>query len=257
MLTNQLKLLWESAKFPHSLLVNSQDVEADLLCVQSFINQIYKPYRDISYENNSDVITVQKEDGKFISIEQIRKLNKWINQTSGLADFKFIVILHADLLNISASNACLKMLEEPPLGTYFILISDKPQKLLITIRSRCHKINSYAKADINLDGYTKLLATLNANDDSFFTYSTTLKATEGAWNDFTQNIFYLLNRWLKFANKVCVDFSPEEYKCFKEARHKLDVNHKFDAINALIVDAELYNLDLQHAALLIFNNLKK
>ena len=53
-----------------------------------------------------------------------------------------IVLLHpAEALNIASANALLKMLEEPPAGVVFLLVSHQPQRLLPTIRSRCNTID--------------------------------------------------------------------------------------------------------------------
>mgnify|MGYP006187104631 CR=1 FL=1 len=83
-----------------------------------------------------------KKFKNFITIDQIRKLNQFSRETSLLENLnKFIVIDSADNLNINASNALLKILEEPKSNTFFFLISHQPALLLPTIRSRCLKIN--------------------------------------------------------------------------------------------------------------------
>ena len=102
-------------------------------------------------KNNShpNIIIAEKEiDEKtkklknFIVIDQIRKINQFCSETSIIEDIpKFILIDCADDMNINASNALLKILEEPKLNTYFFLISHQPSSLLPTIKSRCLKIN--------------------------------------------------------------------------------------------------------------------
>jgi len=52
-----------------------------------------------------------------------------------------ILIIEAETMNISAANAILKNLEEPPANTLFIVVSDEISKLAKTIRSRCSLIN--------------------------------------------------------------------------------------------------------------------
>ena len=102
-------------------------------------------------KNNShpNIIIVKKQiDEKtkklknFIIIDQIRKINQFSLETSLIENIpKFILIDSADDMNINASNALLKILEEPKLNTYFFLISHQPSSLLPTIKSRCLKIN--------------------------------------------------------------------------------------------------------------------
>ena len=116
------------------------------------------------FENNShpNIKIIKKEiDEKTkktknnITIDQIRDLNHFSQETSSIDDFpKFILIDSADDLNINSSNALLKLLEEPKSDTYFFLISHYSSLLLPTIKSRCLKIylNSH-----NYDNFKDIL----------------------------------------------------------------------------------------------------
>lgn len=53
---------------------------------------------------------------------------------------KVFVIWMAELMNESCANKILKVLEEPPLDTVFLMVSDEPEKMLQTIRSRCLRV---------------------------------------------------------------------------------------------------------------------
>lgn len=72
-----------------------------------------------------------------ITIEQIREIHEFINQTNFDGKYKFIVIDSADDLNINAANSLLKPLEECPANSFFILICHKLNTILPTIKSRC------------------------------------------------------------------------------------------------------------------------
>lgn len=119
-------------------------------------------------KNNShpNIIIVEKEiDEKtkklknFIVIDQIRKINQFCSETSIIEDIpKFILIDCADDMNINASNALLKILEEPKLNTYFFLISHQPSSLLPTIKSRCLKINL---PNHNYDNFSNIIEISN------------------------------------------------------------------------------------------------
>ncbi len=77
-----------------------------------------------------------------ITIDQVRELNNFFIETSVIENFpKFILIDSADDLNLSSSNALLKILEEPKINTIFFLVSHHPSSLLPTIKSRCLKLN--------------------------------------------------------------------------------------------------------------------
>ena len=56
------------------------------------------------------------------------------------APAKVVVIESAELMNLSAANALLKTLEEPPPDTYLLLASARPGRLLPTIVSRCQSV---------------------------------------------------------------------------------------------------------------------
>src|SRR2546425_13011644 len=50
---------------------------------------------------------------------------------------RFFILDEADKMNLESANSILKTLEEPPESSHLILISNKPNELLSTIRSRC------------------------------------------------------------------------------------------------------------------------
>ena len=77
-----------------------------------------------------------------IPVEVIRKRFLGpVYLASKLKHQKVFIIDEADLLDPTGQNAILKTLEEPPIGTYLILISKSDEELLPTIRSRCQRIS--------------------------------------------------------------------------------------------------------------------
>lgn len=75
-----------------------------------------------------------------ISVDQVRELTAKAMLTSRYGGSRVILIEPAEAMTSSAANALLKCLEEPPIGTVFILVSDQPARLPITIRSRCQAV---------------------------------------------------------------------------------------------------------------------
>ncbi|WP_260484128.1 DNA polymerase III subunit delta' [Sphingomicrobium flavum] len=75
-----------------------------------------------------------------ISVDQIRNIGKFLNVTASLSPWRVILIDSADDLEASGANALLKMLEEPPAHTLFMLVSHAPGRLLPTIKSRCRRL---------------------------------------------------------------------------------------------------------------------
>lgn len=72
-----------------------------------------------------------------ISVDDIRRTAKFFAQTSGSDNWRIAIVDVADDLNRSAANALLKILEEPPKRSLFLVLSHSSGRLLPTIRSRC------------------------------------------------------------------------------------------------------------------------
>jgi DNA polymerase-3 subunit delta' len=89
-----------------------------------------------------------------ITIKQIRALGEFMGMTAALSPWRVAVIDSMDELNKEASNALLKILEEPPPNTLFFLVSHAPGRLLSTIRSRCRRLQFEALDD---DAMTSIL----------------------------------------------------------------------------------------------------
>lgn len=77
-----------------------------------------------------------------IAIDRVRAVIDFALLTSHRQRAKVAVIAPADRMNAAAANALLKTLEEPPAGTYFILVSGEPARLPATIVSRCRKLEA-------------------------------------------------------------------------------------------------------------------
>ena len=75
-----------------------------------------------------------------IGIDRVRALTEFVQLTSHRQRAKVAVIAPADRMNVAAANALLKTLEEPPAGTYLVLVSDEPGRMPATLRSRCRKL---------------------------------------------------------------------------------------------------------------------
>jgi DNA polymerase-3 subunit delta' len=82
--------------------------------------------------------TIERVDT--IAIDRIRSLTDFVQLTSHRQRAKVVIIAPAERMNGPAANALLKTLEEPPPGTYLILVSDEPGRMPATIGSRCRKL---------------------------------------------------------------------------------------------------------------------
>jgi len=78
---------------------------------------------------------------RVITVGQIRELTQFLDLTPHFAGSKVVLVEPADRMHASAANALLKTLEEPPAGTLFLLVADQPNRLPVTVRSRCLRID--------------------------------------------------------------------------------------------------------------------
>jgi DNA polymerase-3 subunit delta' len=90
----------------------------------------------IDIERNIDKDGKPKTDGKVISVHTIRKMIEQMQLSSSSGGWRAIVIDSVDELNTAASNAILKLLEEPPAKTVFLLVVHQLASVLPTVRSR-------------------------------------------------------------------------------------------------------------------------
>lgn len=105
------------------------------------------PY--FSLNNWLDSIEVGNAQGLIFATEANEIIRK-LNLKSFESDFKIMVIWLPEKMHLSTANKLLKMIEEPPEKTLFLLVSDEPDKIIPTIVSRCQlvKIPGFSNTDI-------------------------------------------------------------------------------------------------------------
>ena len=77
---------------------------------------------------------------KEIVVDVIHDMKRKLLLTPSMSNFRIAIIDKADEMNLIATNALLKILEEPPRNVLILLLCDAPGKMLPTIRSRCRMI---------------------------------------------------------------------------------------------------------------------
>ena len=171
---NQWQHITQRASLPHALLlrgragIGKQDfalalAQALLCSVQNadktacgacpnciwFAEGGHPDFKLISPEDvdNSDEATTSPSKKKTakksqISVAQIRQLIDYLSLSSHQVNSRRVVLISpAETLNSASANALLKMLEEPPANTLFLLVTSQPQRLLATIISRCQAVD--------------------------------------------------------------------------------------------------------------------
>jgi len=95
-----------------------------------------KIHPDFIYLGNSFSSIELTPQGK-IGVEQARQIKEFLYSSPFSAPYKVVIIEETDILTLPAANALLKLLEEPPLKSIIILISQSFTYLPATLRSRC------------------------------------------------------------------------------------------------------------------------
>jgi DNA polymerase-3 subunit delta' len=123
----------------------------------------------VASHTHPDLFIVEPEKQRLL-IDQMRELAQRVQFHPLEADAKIAIIDDADTMTDAAANSLLKLIEEPPSSTHFILITSATHRILPTIRSRCQIVsfaplpdNEIAKFLIENDGLSEADATRVAN----------------------------------------------------------------------------------------------
>ena len=100
------------------------------------------PCRKVMEGNHPDFITVEDPEHKNVAVKIVRQIREDVFILPNESDHK--VYLFPQELGIEGQNALLKILEEPPKHGVFLLLTDNPDKLLPTVRSRCTELKMQA-----------------------------------------------------------------------------------------------------------------
>ena len=235
---------FENNALHNSLIFFGQNGIGKTTLAFNFISEVLKKVDNNNYNYNVGLlyknshpnlryITRSYDEAKdktseYISIDQIRGLNNFINQSSFNNIPKFIIFDSADNFNKNSSNSLLKILEEPSNNTYFILISHQLSNILPTIRSRCikfyfnnpskdifHEIIKNENIDINNNDIDFLYLLSNgspgtaikiSSDKMNELYDSIIEITNYNNNDLSKKIYNL--------SEYVSSFSNDEYKVF-------------------------------------------
>ena len=114
-------------------------------------------FQRVKSRGHMDLFTVtrgyddkKKRERKVIVVDDVRAVRDFTSLTAGEDGYRVVIIDGAEDMNRNAENALLKVLEEPPVRTIFLLVSHAPGRLLPTTRSRCRSLNLRALDDDNV-----------------------------------------------------------------------------------------------------------
>ncbi|MDK2771676.1 MAG: DNA polymerase III subunit delta' [Flavobacterium haoranii] len=123
-------------------VANSESVKSKATSA-NYINEWREFVLENSYGSLFDwykKIGVERKQGQ-IGVEEASDINKALALKAYEGGYKVMIIWMADKMNTAASNKLLKLLEEPPAKTIFILITEHLEDILQTIYSRCQVLD--------------------------------------------------------------------------------------------------------------------
>ena len=165
----------ESGHIPHALLLHQDDGGGAFPIALNFLEELYggsprvqklihpdihfvfpvagpdkpvslqfiAPFRNLLLENpyfyENELYSAIGIEGKQsnISVNEARSILERLSLSAVEGGYRTVVMYLPEKMNVQAANALLKMIEEPPRQTLFLLITHAPEKVLVTISSRC------------------------------------------------------------------------------------------------------------------------
>ena len=128
--------------FPVANLAKGKTSEAYLADWRKFL--LEQPYRTLS--EWLETVGADNKQGN-ISAEEARNILQTLSLKAYEGAYKIMLIWLPELMNVVSANALLKVLEEPPAQTLFLLVTNQSDKLLITILSRTQRVAVRAFTD--------------------------------------------------------------------------------------------------------------
>jgi len=236
MLKAKLQSFWDSNKFATSWIVGTKNLERTLENIKEFAQKIIN-IDGLSIDNNPDFKIIKRDDTKYISVDQVRDLQKFLHTTSAVGEYKFAVIYEAEFMNNNSANSCLKILEEPPRQSYLFLLTSCPSSLKATIKSRCHKIyladESIEDSSRSYIGNIQNLLSMDTAQKVKWLQDISNKSNLKLWEEFCENSIEFISKNIK--NQIAID--------------------RFENIHKMIIDANNFDLDKKHIAILILESL--
>lgn len=123
----------------------------------------------LNFSSSGDVVEIDAASNN--GVDEIRNLREKVNLVPSQSKYKIYIIDEVHMLTTQAFNALLKTLEEPPKHVIFILATTEPNKIPLTISSRCQKFQFNRVDDSNIVKRLKQISDIekiNISDDALY-----------------------------------------------------------------------------------------
>lgn len=208
-------------KYISSIILKPDSTLTALDSVILWLNNKTKSNFDTQSVCNQTNITVINQTQESIKIKTIREIKAQLAYgTYQAGQTRYLIFLNAQLLTIPAQNALLKSIEEPPANTQLVFVTQTPEKLLETIRSRCQMIHianpnkNDVQSELKMSEIRKLFfEIIHSNPGQKIAIVTNYKEREDS--------LLLCNKLLKFLHKELSN--PKTELTTKQLTHNLNI----------------------------------
>jgi len=111
----------------------------------------------VSITSGESLDVIEIDGASNNGVDEVRELKSHVNLSPFSARYKIYIIDEVHMLSISAFNALLKTLEEPPGYVIFVLATTEPHKVPVTIRSRCKHVPFHRISEKEISGYLPVI----------------------------------------------------------------------------------------------------
>jgi len=129
-----------TGRLPHALLIDGPGGCGEAQLAGEIALMLIDRSGDPRTIAHPDFRWIEAENGA-IKVDRIRSLIDFMQQTAQAGALKVVVLEDAQKMNLNAGNALLKILEEPPLGSHLILVTEAKSVMLPTVISRCQRVS--------------------------------------------------------------------------------------------------------------------
>lgn len=175
----ELRHRLDTGRLAHALLIQGPAGVGKTRLARTLVHMLLPDQALLEAGTHPDYfeVTVNEEEHSAILIDQIRALSDALMLSAGMGGARIGVIIDAHRMNRNAFNALLKTLEEPPDNAWLILLTDQPNRLPATVRSRCQRIPVHAPAvDVGMDWLRNHLTKSSEVDDEDLAMALALSA---------------------------------------------------------------------------------
>ena len=225
-----------------------------------------------NFKNNTfpNIYFININNFKNIKVDDVRKLKQNLLKTSVINQARFVILDDVETFNLSSLNALLKIIEEPSKSTYFMLINNKSNSLIETIKSRSLEI----KITFNNNQKIKILSSLislfeqqllinkdllSASPGNFIKFNHMFNEKLNIENSLVNNIKIILSLYKKekklFFKELIIfvtEYYLQKYKLEKKYNNKKFIEKRSNLLN-YINEFFLFNLN-QNTLLNFFEN---